>query len=106
MLGSHFDLTDAVDRRKASQDRASNRSSEDMAGYATAAAVDTLPGSHRAWHFRCPVCEEPMRVCDERDLKEFGGLDVKLHRLECDACGMLTGRVFHPSVGYDSHLVR
>lgn len=50
--------------------------------------------------FKCPVCDSVMDVSEEQSLSEFGALDIKLHRLVCDNCGMSTGRAFHPSVGY------
>ena len=55
--------------------------------------------------YKCPVCDSAMDICEESALSEFGALDIRLHRLTCDNCGMLTGRVFHPSLGYHA-LVR
>ena len=52
--------------------------------------------------FNCPVCDSVMDVCAAEHLPEFGALDIQLHRLACDHCGMLTGRAFHPDVGYQA----
>ena len=69
------------------------------------AVARSVHSSNTRVSFKCPVCDSVMQVSDESALTEFGALDVKLHRLECTNCGMLTGRVFHPSVGYHA-LVR
>lgn len=104
MLGSRFDLSEVLDDLTARPDPASEASCREMEREIEA-AVRSAHTARTHTRFRCPVCDDTMRLSSERALSEFGGLDVKLHRLECDTCGMLTGRVYHPSVGYDA-LVR
>ena len=48
----------------------------------------------------CPICDARMAVSRETTLSEFGDLDIKLHQLTCEQCGMTVARAFHPSVGY------
>lgn len=104
MLGSRFDLSEHLDGVSVRPDPASEASCQAMEREIEA-AVRTAHTARVHTRFRCPVCDDTMRLSGERAMTEFGGLDVKLHRLECDTCGMLTGRIYHPSVGYDA-LVR
>lgn len=106
MLGSRFDLSEVLDQfASRSEDTDSEASCLELERE-MAAVAKTVHVARTRVLFCCPVCDDDMQVSDERDLSEFGGLDVKLHRLECDTCGMVTGRVYHPSIGYHSHLVR
>ena len=41
-----------------------------------------------------------MVVRAETDLPRFAHLDIKVHDLACDTCGMRTERAYHPTVGY------
>ena len=102
MLGSRFDLSKVLSDLSSQNDEAPVLELERE----IVAVARTVHVARTRVSFRCPVCDDAMRLRDERDLSEFGGLDVKLHKLECDTCGMLTGRVYHPSVGYNMHLVR
>jgi hypothetical protein len=113
MLGSHFDLTETVaeiaqrnDPLDAQQDVGPS-----AAGAASPLRFDTLErdiiqvavqihSRRSAVRYKCPICDEPMNVKAEEALPEFGSLEVKLHRLACTSCGMATGRLFHPAVGY------
>ena len=106
MLGSRFDLSEALNEIASRSTETVSEASCLELEREIAAVAQTVHGVSTRLVFRCPVCDEGMQVSDECDLSEFGGLDVKLHKLECEACGMLTGRVYHPSIGYDSHLVR
>ena len=105
MLGSRFDLSEVLtglSDRDESNDEASCLELERE----IVAVAQSVHMARTRISFRCPVCDDAMRLGDERVISEFGGLDVKLHRLECDTCGMLTGRVYHPTVGYQANLVR
>ena len=106
MLGSRFELSEILDQIAARPDDISSEDSFLELEREMAAVAKTVHVARTRVSFRCPVCDDSMQVSDERDLSEFGGLDVKLHRLQCDTCGMVTGRVYHPSIGYHSHLVR
>ena len=106
MLGSRFDLSDVLKGATAGGDEPIVESSCLELEREIAAVAQTVHLACTRIGFRCPVCDSSMRLGDECALSEFGGLNVKLHRLECDNCGMLTGRVFHPEVGYKTNLVR
>ena len=105
MLGSRFDLSEVLTDLSA-REEASNEASCLELEREMAAVAQTVHTARTRISYRCPVCDDAMRLRDARALTEFGGLDVKLHRLECDTCGMLTGRVYHPTIGYNTHLVR
>ena len=105
MLGSRFDLSEVLTDLSA-RDETSNEASCLELEREIAAVAQIVHTARTRVSYRCPVCDDAMRLRDERALTEFGGLDVKLHRLECDTCGMLTGRVYHPAIGYNTHLVR
>jgi len=110
MLGSRFDLIKTVDdiaERKTLALKEIDPPSD--AGLDApcvelereiAAVARTLHSTRPRPNLKCPVCDSPMRISAEHTLSEFGALDVKLHQLECTTCGMLTGRMYHPSVGY------
>ena len=106
MLGSRFNLSEVLNEMSTRPDEAVSEASCLELEREMVAVAQTVHVASTRLVFRCPVCDDGMQVRDERDLSEFGGLDVKLHRLECDTCGMLTGRVYHPSIGYHSHIVR
>ena len=48
----------------------------------------------------CPICEATMKVTQERPHPQFQFAGVKLHLLECPACGHKTDRMFDPAKGY------
>lgn len=104
MLGSRFDLSEVLTDLSDRDDHVAEASCLELER--EIAAVAQTAYTRTRVNFRCPVCDDAMRLHDERALTEFDGLDVKLHRLECDTCGMLTGRVYHPTVGYHTHLIR
>lgn len=106
MLGARFDLSEVLNELSTHVAETPDESSLLDLEKEMAVVVQGLHSARTVTQFRCPVCDDAMRLRDERDLREFGSLDVKLHKLECDTCGMLTGRVFHPSVGYHARLVR
>ncbi len=105
MLGSRFDLSEVLNDLSPRDEPVDEASCLELERE-IAAVAQTVHIARTRVSFRCPVCDDVMRLHDERALSEFGGLDVKLHRLECDTCGMLTGRVYHPTVGYHARLVR
>ena len=105
MLGSRFDL-DAILTDLSAREEPSDEASCLELEREIAAVAQSVHVARTRLGFRCPVCDDAMRLGDERALSEFDGLDVKLHRLECDTCGMMTGRVYHPAVGYHTNLVR
>lgn len=105
MLGSRFDLSEVLVDLSAREEPNNEASCLELERD-IAAMAQTVHTARTRISFRCPVCDDAMRLRDERALSEFDGLDVKLHRLECDTCGMLTGRVYHPTVGYHTNLVR
>ncbi len=105
MLGSRFDLSEVLIDLSAREEPNTEASCLELER--EIAAVAQSVHMARTWiGFRCPVCDDSMRLRDEHALSEFDGLDVRLHRLECDTCGMLTGRVYHPAIGYQTNLVR
>ncbi len=106
MLGSRFDLSEVVADLSATGDQPNLEASCFELEREIAVVAKTFHTARTRLSFRCPVCDDAMRLGDERALSEFGGLDVKLHRLNCDTCGMLAGRVYHPTIGYNTHLVR
>ena len=135
MLGARFDLAEALDAIAAAREATSATGAEvaDAEGFMGAfdqtsepAMADDQPpidascedleremvevarSVHRLSRvsFKCPVCDSAMAVREERMLSEFGALDVRLHRLACDNCGMLTGRAFHPAVGYHASALK
>ena len=106
MLGSRFDLSEVLSDLSVHSDDIRDEASVLELEREIELVAKTVHVARTRISFRCPVCDDAMRLRDERDLTEFGGLDVKLHKLECDTCGMLTGRVYHPAVGYNPHLVR
>ena len=105
MLGSRFDLSKVLSNRLAPAKPVEEAPCLELERE-LAAVAETVHLAVTRESVRCPVCDEVMRVHDECALSEFGALDVKLHRFECDACGMSTGRVYHPAVGYHARLVR
>lgn len=105
MLGSRFDLSEVLTDLSAHETLDAEASCLELEREIAVVAQTACLARTRV-SFRCPVCDDAMRLRDERAMSEFNGLDVKLHRLECDNCGMLTGRVFHPTVGYHTNLVR
>ncbi len=105
MLGSRFDLSEVLVDLSC-REEPNNEASYLELEREIAAVAQSVHMARTRTRFRCPVCDDAMRLGDERAMSEFGGLDVKLHRLECDNCGMLTGRVYHPAVGYQTNLVR
>ena len=105
MLGSRFDLSEVLTGLSARDESNDEASCLELEREIVAVAQSVHMARTRI-SFRCPVCDDAMRLGDERVISEFGGLDVKLHRLECDTCGMLTGRVYHPTVGYQANLIR
>ncbi len=106
MLGSRFDLSEVLTDLSSRDDHPVPEAFCLELEREIAAVAQTLHTARTRVSFRCPVCEDAMRLGDECSLSEFDGLDVKLHRLECDTCGMLAGRVYHPTIGYNTHLVR
>ena len=106
MLGSRFDLSEILNDLTSRDDQALTEAPVLELEREIAAVAQTLHNARTRISFRCPVCDDAMRLGDESTLSEFGGLDVRLHRLECDNCGMLAGRVYHPTIGYNTHLVR
>ena len=105
MLGSRFDLSEVLTDLSVREEFHDEVSCVELEREIAAVAQSVHMARTRVG-FRCPVCDDAMRLGDERVISEFSGLDVKLHRLECDTCGMLTGRVYHPAVGYHVNLVR
>ena len=105
MLGSRFDLSEVLVDLTAREEPNSEASCLELERD-IAAMAQTVHLARTRISFRCPVCDDAMHLRDERAMSEFGGLDVKLHRLECETCGMLAGRVYHPTVGYHTNLVR
>ena len=105
MLGSRFDLSEVLNDLTRGDEARREQSCLELERE-IAVIAQAVQTTRRRVSFRCPVCDEAMRLGDERALSEFGGLDVKLHRLECDSCGMLTGRVYHSEIGYHAKLVR
>ena len=115
MLGSRFDLMEEVgmiaERNAAPvKDRIVSSSSDIDAECVELEreiikVAASIHSSNARVNFACPICDERMNLTEVKDLSEFGSLDVKLHKLACTACGMSTGRAFHPTVGY-RNLVR
>lgn len=106
MLGSRFDLSEILTDLTARGEEPNVEVSCLELEREIAAVAQKVHTARTRVSFRCPVCDDAMRLGDERALSEFGALDVKLHRLECDNCGMLAGRVYHPTIGYNTRLVR
>ena len=48
----------------------------------------------------CPICDATMKVVAEVAHPQFGFAGVKIHKLECPACGHKTERNFEPGKGY------
>ena len=107
MLGSRFDLVETINliaERHVAEDQSTshvdvNSRCNELEREMMKVAVSVHSSNTRV-NIRCPICDERMAIKDERPVAEFGSLDVRLHKLECTACGMATGRVFHPAVGY------
>ena len=119
MLGSRIDLVETLgviaerkeadfqpERRDAHVQSAASDAAADLVVECVelereiAKVAVTVHSRNNRVHFKCPVCDERMSLRDEETISEFGSLDIKLHKLECTCCGMSTGRVFHPALGY------
>ena len=119
MLGSRFDLVETVNTiaERNGTDRHPEYGLSDLAFGSSDASVEvnakcveleremievavSVHSMNARLQFKCPVCDERMSLRNEETISEFGSLDIKLHKLECTCCGMSTGRIFHPALGY------
>lgn len=112
MLGSPFDLFNALDsiattrsRRKVEGSEASEITWVELDRGISEAVVSVQERRQRQG-IPCPVCETQMSISAENELSEFGDLNVTVRQMNCPTCGMLANRIFHPSVGYDFKIIR
>lgn len=69
-------------------------------------AAGTVQEAAATAPFHCPICDASMHVEMSQIPDEFAAVAIEEHDLRCTDCGMLARRLFHPSVGYDTILVR
>lgn len=61
----------------------------------------TVDVGERPMTFTCPICASAMAVRETTRIDDTGDSDFALHAMQCDSCGMVLDRLFHPAIGYE-----